>query len=598
MTRYSELNWYLRRLVAGALGVLCLFAGSFGAAYGQGGSVRISVDQTTVIQGRPFFIYLEATGGQIELPQFPLVPGLTISGDPVQRSQQISVVNGRAASSQKWSFNAVAQRTGKFTIPSMQVTMDGAKVATEAITLTVVEDQPIATDGQAQLTKEDLVFTRLLADKKEVYQGEPLLLRKQLWRIVMQGITSGSYKGANIQEPSTEGFYAVELEPRQYAEDQGPWHYDVSEERQLLYPTGTGDLTIGSWHWEGVAQVPARGRNRSFFGSSVDEYPYAFDTQPIPVHVKPLPTPWPDHFKGAVGDFTISGALGRDRLMQGVLEKLMVTVQGQGNSDAIGEPAIPAIDWGYLSEPEIKTDSYAVPEEEAVRCVKAFTYSLTPLKPGNYELPPIRFAYFDPKAEHYVTKETTPFTIVVLAAPEGDRKTVVSPGIQASTGTIDVLAEDIRPLAARPARLRSGKGSNTGTALVWVLPPVAFAVAFGYTARKRRFASDRGYARAYKARAKAESLLREVLADASPADALYRAVAGFVGDKFNADSAGMTSPDVEKVLKERGTDAAIVSNVTKILRACERARYGSHVLSGDEMRALVSAAETVIGELK
>ena len=153
--------------------------------------------------------------------------------------------------------------------------MDGVTYRTAPIQMKASFQRPLNPGSATNLYKEDLVFTRVEVDKHEVFQGEPIVLSMQLWRIIHGGIDSGSHPRAVIRHPSTEGFYEALLEPRSDVRKQGSWEYNVIEDRKLLYPTSTGELNIGSWHWEGRAYVPSKNRRSRFLR---DAYEFKLDS--------------------------------------------------------------------------------------------------------------------------------------------------------------------------------------------------------------------------------------------------------------------------------------------------------------------------------
>jgi hypothetical protein len=83
-----------------------------------------------------------------------------------------------------------------------------------------------------------------------------------------------------------------------------------------------------------------------------------------------------------------------------------------------------------------------------------------------------------------------------------------------------------------------------------------------------------------------------------PAEALYRALVGYVCDKLDVPEAGMTSDDIQQMLQAKLVDADIVDDFTKILKSSERARYAGSVLSDDEVKALVHGAAKQIDDLE
>ncbi|HNR34059.1 MAG TPA: BatD family protein [Candidatus Hydrogenedentes bacterium] len=585
-----------------AIVIMVLLAGAAGAAEPE---VRASVDRNTVTVRRPFLLTVQVTGNEVGEITIPDVDGLHINkrADQTGSQMQVEFSGGRSivARTQTFGYYAQAIRPGRYTIPPIQVQVDGKTLATQPILINVLETGAASQTQQEavsstrpgrsepepqrgdQPTWEDAVFIESTVDKHEVFQGEPIRLTLSLWCLDMNGLQVSSYSGGNIKYPDSDGFYAVTLEPQRVSKTRGNWNYTVTEFRQVLYPTATGDLVIGAWHWEGAGMY---GFQRQHF---------ALDTQPMDIKVKPLPDRPPD-FSGAVGTFTIKAQLERDQAMQGVPIKLTVRIAGRGNPDAIGAPRMPKIENVYISDPEKQSQEIQSPSGPAVE--KTFSYTITPLEPGTLEIPAISYCYFDATEGAYKTEQTAPFTVTVLKSVESSQpRTLVTEHAPTEKGKVEVIGEDILPIVTNPGPLRPYRPSpiNTGAALI--CPVAACGVVAAYTRRRRRFEQDTGLARSHGAKARFLKHLKTIGQSPEPSDELYRALIGYIADKFNRVESGMTSDDVRQIYESHGIGSDDTGQVVKILRACERARYAGGKLSGPEVQALADAAVQAIERL-
>ena len=571
---------------------------SGGTAAAGAAAVDAWVNQTTVKAGLPFRIYVQGIGNRVDIPAPPDAEGLTWDLTQTERIDTEDRRRGRVLDKKIHGYLATAKEEGRLTIPSFDVVVDGATYATQSFDITVVKHEPVVEAGRSQRAPhlEDLLFTHIEVDKTEVYQGEPVLLTMELWRIDDRRITTGAPRGARIEGPSTEGFYAVMLEPSQRTDERNSFPYNVIADRKLLYPTRSGELVIGSWHWEGIARYPST-RRSSFFAH--EEHEYFFDTTPITVSVKSLPAPQPAEFSGAVGEFIISARLSENSLLQGVPVKLLVEIVGEGNPDAISDPKLPAadMDWAHLSSPERDTETVVVHQPPNVGVTKRFLYTLTPLKAGPVTIPAITLTYFNPKTGIYETESTTAIGLEVTPSAEADQRLIVAPDATAGADGVSILAEDIRPPLPRPAELGPYRPNVVLAPVIGVAPVALFALMALYAARKRRFASNRGFARAYHAQSKALKRLHDTPRTADPTDELFKALSSFIADLFNVDGTGMTSEDARGILSANSVEQAIVEASVKVLRACERARYASQQLSSDEIIALTRASEGIVEHL-
>jgi hypothetical protein len=149
----------------------------------------------------------------------------------------------------------------------------------------------------------------------------------------------------------------------------------------------------------------------------------------------------------------------------------------------------------------------------------------------------------------------------------------------------------------RRTSLRARGGWSFGWAFPFVIPVVGFVSLAAYTARAKRRRNNTAWARSQQAHSSGMRRLRGVAGASEPADALFRALVAFVADAIDLDSGGMTSADVERELSAAGVPRADRDRLVQILRACERARYGSQGLSRDEVMALIGASESCMDAL-
>ncbi len=567
--------------------------------------VRASVDRNTVTVRHPFLFTIEITGKDIAAISIPDVDGLNINkrADHTGSSTQVAFNAGQSvvARTQTFGYYAQATRPGRFTIPAIQIQVDGTILSTQPIPINVLDSgaTPQAQPGIASATQpaqpqaapqaagqptwDDVVFIESAVDKHEAFQGEAVPLTLSLWCLDVSGLQISSFTGANIKYPSSEGFYAVTADSQRVSKQRGNWNYTVTEFRQTLYPTATGDLTVGAWHWEGAGMYGFQRQN------------FALDTQPIAIKVKPLPDRPPD-FSGAVGAFTIKAQLERDQVMQGVPVKLTVRIAGRGNPDAIGAPQIPKLDKVYISDPE--KDAQQVPSPSGPSVEKTFTYTVTPLEPGTLQIPEIAYCYFDPSDGTFKTQKTAPFTVTILKSVEsGQARTLVTENAPVDKGKVEVIGEDILPIITNPGPLYPHRSSPVNNGAAVVFPIVACGAISAYTRRKRRFEQDTGLARSHGAKARFHKRLKGIGLASEPADELYHALTGFIADKFNVVESGMTSADVRQAYESRGVGAEETEQVVKTLRACERSRYASVKLSVQEVQALADAAVQALERL-
>lgn len=558
---------------------------------------RAWIESDPVVVGVPFWLRIEATGGHVLLPEGIKVDGLHIDNVNIQRQKKRNTPRGSLKVTLSNSYHCTALRRGTLTVPAFTVEVDGRAIETEPFAVAVLKKAPSkpvegsAPEGGETLTMEDLVFINMETDKTEVYQGEPLLLTKQLWRILDRRIQSGPQRGSLIVAPSTEGFYATYLDPVSYVGTHKGVRYEVNEERKVLYPTAIGDLRIGQWHWEGIALGNRRNITTRF------RQHYTLNAGPIRIKVKSLP-PRPKGFSGAVGQFKLEGRMHGHMLEQGVPARLVLTVIGVGNPDAIGDPVIAELEWAQISEPHRTTDVSVDAERPYPVVTKEYRYELVPLRSGIVTIPAIEFIYFDPSEDRYVSEAVGPFSSVVQAMDAVPRHVIMAAEEQEAIGSVEILDEDLRPIVRETRRLRAHRPIPYLPGAVAGAPVLAYAMAAVLAGRRRRFATDSRYARAYHARRNAMAGLGEVRAAQSPAESLNQVMVRYIADVFGLLAFGMTSADVREVLEQHGVEPSLIGQAERIMRACERASYAAADLSDDEWKALMNGAHEFVEGLQ
>jgi len=593
--------------IAVVAAVAAILAAAHVYAAGEPPAVRAYADKTQVTAGERFTLVIEINGQAAGYPVIPEVDGLQINAHPNTQStkMEFSSFSGgnRNFTKQVYGYYAYATKAGKFTIPPIPVTVGGKTVKTEPIQIDAAEaavprvpqggparrldtpvpmpPQPPAREGEISL--DEAIFIESQVDKRNVYQGEPIRLTFSIWVLDAPGFRVYSGRRGQLAPPECEGFYMTPIEEKAEDTHRDGRAYKRFRYSRTLYPTVPGELRINQWEWQATAYYGLRDWNITRRAPA------------IPVTVKPLPQP-PKNFSGAVGQFSLNAQLSRDEAVQGVPMQLVVAIRGTGNPDAIGAPRVPNVEKAYISEP----DRLPAPEESGAAVDKRFAFTVTPLEPGELHIPPVEYCYFDPEAKKYETESTRPLAVRVLRSTEyagGPRKLVKQDREQPEAGNVDLLGDDLFPLAAAPSGLRPVRPSSTALPVAVAAPVVAYAALALVMQRRRRFERDPAYARAHRAKARALDKLQKAHKTAEPAEELYKALIGYVADRYNLQEKGLTSQEISQVLEKNRVQPEVKEHVRKILRACERTRYGGVKLNEDEVQALgrgaVEAIETL-----
>jgi len=557
--------------------------------------VTASVSATRAAAGEIFYITLHANGSDVKEPDLGPVAaaGVQLGSPSVQSSTSMQYINGKSSviQSRAWRYPASVAQEGTITIPRISITVDGREYFTQPMTIEIsrVADTPVPVPGKGgKLSVEEMAFVRAVTDKSSVYQGEPLTLRLQIYQLNTGYISITGPR--SLPMPDTEGFYPGPEWQDTHMENYKDQEYEVTEFGRVLYPAMPGELKIGAWNWQGMVRWHDTRRR-------VQSAARMFTAPEIAITVMSLPEQ-PEGFSGAVGKFRFTAQLAQTALTQGTPVRLTFTVSGEGNPNTISAPRLPDLAWAHVSGPETETRQ----EEHSPEVAKTFSYLLTPLEAGTHTIPSVPFVFFAPIIKNYKTEQSPEYQVTVDAADGGNTLVAVGGSADAQRSRIQVFEEKILPVITEGDALFSESGANSARLSILALlspalPLLVFIVLFAWLAWRGRLSRDQGYARRFYAKNKCLKALKEARASAEPSENLDVLLKVFIADMLNVNEAGLTSSDVEDLLKERRIAEDSIAMTVRVLRACERARYAGRNAGPEETEALCTATENVVEQL-
>lgn len=531
---------------------------------------------------------------RVEAPQ---VDGLRIRVGPPQSLRSQRFVNGRFSSEVSTTYTAslTPVREGVFAIPPFRVHIGAEIKSTGPMELEAVKD----------LRGQEQAFLRITPSAKRVYVHEPLRFAVDYGvdnRLRL--VQSRARNGADYLEIYVVADWLDELEgavPIEEEEkfDEAKWLALNDHLQRVEYSAGYAfrGKAFHRFQFEkvflpsrsGVLKLPApllRFANqtgetrRDFFGQRVGgrtENLYAYG-EPLEIEVLPIPTLGrPADYYGAVGQFSITPRLDRQRVKVGNSLKLILTIAGRGNTEFLRVPELDQLDGFHLMGATVQRYSDRV----------VVTYDLSPLSAEVEWIPGIVWNYFDtsPGEECFVELETEklPVEVVPLAEGEalallpGEESTAVTPGVD------DIF--DMKQLVA-DASVRRPSTPRPSMAALWIaLPWLLCCLAVGGLAHRRRSLADVSGRRARGA----ERSFRRALADgSSPSDALV----AYLADRLDVAAAAVIGPDLAERLRDAGVDDELATEVQAAVEAGVAARYGgSGGVDETTARALVARFE-------
>ncbi len=568
--------------------------------------IEVTLNPETIGLDEQAVLEIKVSGSSQNVPdlQMPALPSFEVYSQG--RSSNFSIINGVVSSSVTYRYLLLPHKAGTFPIEGISISDGGKQVVGNKVTLTVTSqgqstspqlDQK-ATDAQGN-TRD--YFLQATVDKRNPYVNEQVTLALKFCTAVQ------IYSTPALDEPSTTGFWTEALgNVSPTMQKINGRTYRVIEMRYALFPTQTGELTIGRAAI--TTTVAARVQRRDPFDLFGDLLPQGMQvtarSEPITINVKPLPTAGkPIDFTGTVGRFQIDARPDRTETEVNQPVTVKFRIEGTGNVKSVAEPTIPDLpDFRIYRASSNESSSKS---GDRLGGTKTFEEVFIPKRPGTLEIPALTFSYFDPDRGKYETIKTQAMSIAVKM-PEGY---VASPDIPYSgpAMTIGNQAQDIIFIKDQLGDLqRSGQLILLSPTYLLVngLPVIALVGLIVARKRREKLEGNVGLARARGAGRMARKRLSRArsLANLSTYREFYGelslAVMAYVADKLNVSPHGMTSDQLAELLRSRQVPDSLIDEVIGFLRQCDFARFAPATPSPDDLANALSTAEQVMVKME
>ena len=513
------------------------------------------------------------------------------------RSMQSSyqMINGHTSSSSSITYTYIvsATKNGSFTIPPAHIVVGGKTIASNALNIKVSgspqagagssgsprqhrqNEQGEIRDAGSQISGSDL-FIKVSANKKRVYEQEPILLTYKVYTLV--GLTSlrgdmpdlKSFYTQEVSLPSQKSFSIETFNGRPYR--------TTTWSQYVMFPQMTGKLQIPSITFEGI--VVQQNRNidpfEAFFngGSGYIEVKKKIIAPGIDIEVDPLPER-PAGFSGGVGHFTVSASLSKTETKANDPVSVRITVSGTGNLKLVKQPQIELPKDFDKYEPKV-TDKTKL-TTAGIEGSMIYDILIVPRHQGHYEIPPVSLTYFDTTTKSYKTVTSEPLTLDVAKGS--------GPGAMSDySGQQDLqeLSRDIRYIKTGDARQQGIDEFFFGSTAYWVtlaimaLVFISLFVIFRQRAIENANVTKRRAGKANKVATKRLKKASKLMADNKPGefyDEVLRALWGYVGDKLNIPVEQLSHDNISQRLSERGVGEETIAQFIGALDECEFERY-------------------------
>lgn len=571
-------------------------------------SVSSYVDRTQIIMGNSLqlTVEIEANKNVDVEPIIPQLTGFQIIGQSSSSSSSIQIINGKVDKSitKSFTYTLAPLKLGNFVIPPIEVKYDRKKYKTNSIRVNIIKgnsstqtspnnlSQSQRTSPNSAIADGRKMFLQAIPTKRNVYMGEPFAI---IYKIYSRKELSGLQPE---QMPNFPGFIKEDVfqatNIRYTLENlKGIRYYTYKISEYTLFAIHEGDFKLDPMQLVGAYNTPAR----SFFDFGNTKR-VMLSSQPITIHVKKLPLiDRPEDYTGAVGTFSIKAELGKHEVKAGESITLTVTISGSGNIKMFDAPLIPQINNIGTFPPEENntlTDSYKTAGYKTIKFI------LIPQEPGKYEIPPIKFSYFNTQTGKYSTVETKSchFTAEKSDIPLSATSYVNPKGIVVQGIDINFI------INKNVIYNNSFLVQKLWFWLIAVLGMVILFIAFLIKKESDKLLSDRGY---YKLKISNKQLktdlkfTRKVCNDENGEvffPAIEKTLKNYIANKFNLSAAGMQLQEVIDVFEANGIDTDLTEKVKKFLMLTDQARFSGFSYSEKDMKENLSQLEDIIGKLQ
>ncbi len=543
-----------------------------------------------------------------------------LAGPSTSSSTSIEVMNGRVVQSQSYTYTYIlaARNEGKFRIEPAEAVVSGAHIRSNPIEIEVVKATSnttgtgSSTGGTRRATAEDRtnnylsnddLFVTIELNSRSVYMGEPIEATIKIYtRVNILGFEDAKF-------PSFEGFWSQELKSTpnvnfERVNVNGKIYNMGVIRRYLLFPQKPDKIEIDPFELIVVYQERAN-RSRSlfdeFFGGGFESFRKRLVSKQISVNVKKLPSPEPQSFYGAVGNFKVDASVDKIECKANDAITFRFKVSGSGNIKLIGNPKIEFPSTFDVFEPKISENISL--NAATTSGSKTYEYVCIPRAGGRFEIPAITYTFFDTDKNSYVTLKTKPFQFNILADSTSTGNVMI-----AGYGKEDIkfIGKDISFIKTSSSAFKP-LGSfwiTSGYYLFFYLLLIAFFAVFTFLFRNyRQRMQNAAFIKTRKASKIAQKRLKRasvILVDNNSTafyEEIYKALQGYASDKLNIPFASLTIESIRAALMERIIDNDTINEFSQIMETCEYARFAPNA-EHSQMTVIYQRTFTLIEKLE
>ncbi len=570
-------------------------------------SVRAFLDpEGDVIETQPirFVIVIEGDRNPtVPAPRVGNLTNLSILSGPNTKTN-MSWINGRTSSKLELSYTLLPEGPGAASIPAVELTIDGRTYTTQPFAFTVSrapagrpQTQPQPGGSQRPEDDPSVIYLTTELGSTEAWVGQPISLDVTLYSVPR--VTGFVWR----RQPEFANFWVenVEFDPEADARRvriDGRVFTAFPMDRKVLIPPSPGTFDIESY--VGQIQVRVNRDNPSDwfrFGRSEQLLRKSEDRK---LRVKPLPEAGrPEEFDGAVGSYTLEVSLDRDEARVNDAVALRAVVRGEGALRSVGPPALTSPADLKIMDPRVK-ESVVTARNGKIESSKTWEWIVVPLSPGEIELPPMQFHYFDPQSASYKRADGGTKKMTVLRSDEEPDTRIARGGVRLQRRDLAFIKPRRGPLTEEYPRAHE----RIGFRILLVLP-LALAPLLIVAGRHRaRLAQNHGLSRGRRARTKARRRLQAARKKIEQTDSatfheeVARTLVEYLADRSDRSASGMTYDSADDVLLAKAVDDDLRRRFRSCLETCDFVRFVPEASKTERREELLTEVEQLIDELE
>lgn len=586
------------------------------AFYAEADSVKFTMSGPNVVSvGEQFRLSftLNERGSDLQLPEISNFD--VLMGPSTSQSSSIQIINGKTTQSVSFSYIFIlrAKEEGTYTIRPASIKVNGKVYESNDLEIQVVKGQkPQNSSGNQQqqqstaasgtINKEDL-FVKVDLDKQNVFKGEQIIATVKIYVAPDVPITNFD----DVKLPSYAGFWTQEIDiPNQISFSREVFNKKIYQvgvlKKTILFPQQTGKITIDPFEITCLVRQRVR-QQRSFFDDFFDNYrtiQAKVVSDPVNINVKDLPSK-PASFYGAVGNLNFSASLDKKQLKSNEAATLKITISGSGNLRLIDAPKIEFPADFEVYDP--KTNESLNASSNGLNGSKTFEYLFIPRFAGDYSIPPIKFASFNPASKQFKYEQSQAFSLHVEKGSDDQNTTVTS---AYSKEDVRFIGKDIRYIKQGQYKLRPKESSFYGSLafyLIYLGSLLLFAlIALVYRKKLKENANvqlirNKKANKVARKRLKVAAIHLKQDKDEEFYEAVLKAFWGYLSDKLSIPAADLNRENASESLKKRQVTTETISEFIHIVDTCEYARYAPSAVEGTK-EDLYQKAASLMGKLE